>query len=336
MMQSPEPAPGTGPAAERVAVVVLNWNGWRHTVACLESLRKLDVVSRVIVVDNGSTDGSGDRIRAEAPWAHLVQLPSNRGFGGGMNAGIAAALREAPWVDYVWVLNNDTLAEPSTLSRMVAMGDSDLRIGIVGSRLVDADGSGRIQAMGGGTVNRWLGTTSTHLEPSSKACDHLVGASLLVRRSLLRQVGGFDERYFFYLEDTDLSLRARGAGWRLAVAEDATVVHHRGASISDGSSSRSPRSDVSFARSSAIFVASLGLPWKLTAIPLRLAGMLARRLARRQAGRLLPITRAYLEGLRIGRRRPEIPIFDDLPPLGPVARAGRGPEAGSAGRSSHE
>jgi GT2 family glycosyltransferase len=337
-MQSPEPesGPGTGPAAERVTVVVLNWNGWRDTVACLESLRNLAAMPRVIVVDNGSTDGSGDRIRAEAPWAQLVQLQSNRGFSGGMNAGIAAALREASWVDYVWVLNNDTLVEPSTLSHMVALGDSDSRIGIVGSRLVDADGSGRIQAMGGGTINRWLGTTSTYVRSSSKACDHLVGASLLVRRSLLRQIGGFDERYFFYLEDTDLSLRARRAGWRLAVARDATVIHRRGASISDGSSSRSLRSDVTFARSAAIFVSSLGLPWKVTAVPLRLAGMVANRLARSQTDRVLPITRAYLEGLRIGRHQPEIPVFDDTPPPRPVASAGFGHTASGAGRSPLE
>jgi len=323
-MQRREPEPGTGPATGRVAVVVLNWNGWRDTIACLESLRHMDVVPRVVVVDNGSTDGSQDRIRAEAPGAQLVQLPSNRGFSRGMNAGIAAALREAPWVDYVWVLNNDTLVEPSTLSRMVTLGDSDPRIGVVGGRLVDADGSGRIQAMGGGHINRWLGTTSTHLAPSSEACDHLVGASLLVRRALLRQVGGFDERYFFYLEDTDLSLRARRAGWRLAVAQDATVIHRRGASIDAGSTIRSLRSDIDFARSSAIFVSSLGLPWSITATPLRLAGMLANRLSRRQADRLVPVTRAYVEGLRIGRRSPEIPIFDDGEPPGPVASAGRG------------
>jgi GT2 family glycosyltransferase len=331
-VQNPEPEPGSANARERVAAVVLNWNGWRDTIACLESLRRLDVVPRVIVVDNGSTDGSPDRIRAEAPWAQLVQLPSNRGFSCGMNAGIAAALREASLVDYVWILNNDTLVEPSTLSCMVALGDSDARIGVVGCRLVNADGSGRIQAMGGGGINRWLGTTSTDLEPSPRACDHLVGASLIVRTTLLGQVGGFDERYFFYLEDTDLSLRARRAGWRLAVAEDATVIHRRGASIGGGSSSRSLRSDVNMARSSAIFVSSLGLPWTVTAIPLRLAGMLANRLARFQVDRLLPITRAYLEGLRIGRRSPVIPFFDDPERRGPVVSGEQGRAAVGEGR----
>jgi GT2 family glycosyltransferase len=324
-METPEPDRSPGHERERVAVVVLNWNGWRDTTACLESLRHLDSVPRVIVVDNGSTDGSPDRIRAGAPWARLLQLPSNRGFSGGVNAGIAAALQDAPWVDYIWVLNNDTLVEPSTLSRMVDVADSDPRLGIVGSRLVDADGSGRLQAMGGGAINRWLGTTSPHLKSPSNGYDYLVGASLLARRSLLRQIGGFDERYFFYLEDTDLSLRARRAGWRLGTAQDATVVHRLGASVDDGSPTRSLRSDVHIARSSAIFVSSLGLPWQITAIPLRLAGMLVNRLARRQPDRLVPITRAYLEGIRVGRRRPEIPVFDDGNIPGPAASGGRGP-----------
>lgn len=321
-MHSLEPELPTGPATGRVAVVVLNWNGWRDTVACIESLRNLDVVPRVIVVDNGSTDDSPDHIRSRAPWVRLVRLPSNRGFAGGMNAGIAVALNENPDLDYVWVLNNDTLAEPSTLSRMVALAESDSRIGIVGSRLVDADGSGRIQAFGGGAVNRWLGTTSTYVRPPTKDCEHLIGASLLLRRSLLQQVGGFDERYFFFLEDTDLSVRARRAGWRLAVAEDATVIHRRGASIDDGSAFRSLRSDLSVARSSAVFVSSLGLPWQATAIPLRLVGMLVRRLARRQADRVIPMTRAYVEGLRIGRRSPRTPIFG-IESAGSTAERGR-------------
>ena len=308
-MRRREPDPGPGPAPERVVVVVLNWNGWQHTAACLESLRHLDDVPPIIVVDNGSTDGSADRIRAEAPWVQLVLLPSNRGFGGSMNAGIAAALRATPWVDYVWVLNNDTVAEPTTLSHMVALADSNPRIGIVGSRLVDADGSGRIQAMGGGTINHWLGTTSPYVTPPLKGYDYLSGASLLVRQSLLRQVGGFDERYFFYLEDADLSLRARRAGWRLAVAEDATVIHRRGASISGGSFSASLRSDIHSARSSAIFVSNQSVRWRMTAVPLRLAGMLLNRLARGHWDRLIPVTRAYVEGLRAGRGSPMIPMF---------------------------
>ena len=101
-----------------------------------------------------------------------------------MNAGISSSVQGDPGSDFVWLLNNDTLVEPSSLSRLLALADSDKRIGIVGNRLVEADGSGRVQAMGGGAVNRWLGTTSTYVKPSpTNDYDHLIGASILVRRS---------------------------------------------------------------------------------------------------------------------------------------------------------
>jgi GT2 family glycosyltransferase len=308
-MPPADPARSDDLEVERVVVVVLNWNGWRDTAACLDSLRVAAGGSRVLVVDNGSTDESVPRIREVAPWVELIELPANVGFSAGMNAGITAAIDSDPEVDFVWVLNNDTIVDATALPSMLQCARGDPAIGIVGCRLVDADGSGRIQAMGGGWVNRWLGTTSTATMLSPHPLDHLVGASLLLRRSLLERMGGFDERYFFYLEDTDLSLRARRAGWRLAVAPDAIVVHHRGASIDRGAQVRSARSDQMAARSSAIFATSLGWPWRLTAIPARLAGMLVRRIARGQLDRVWPVARAYVDGLRIGRQQPCIPKF---------------------------
>ena len=301
-------ATAAGPAA-RVAAVVLNWNGWRDTIPCMESLRAGDEVPRVIVVDNGSSDDSVARIGAAAPWATLVRLPRNLGFGAGMNAGIAVALEQEPTVDYAWILNNDTLVRPEALSRMIAVADRDPAVGIVGSRLVDADGSGRVQALGGGGINPWLGTTWSFVRPTTRPCDYLVGASLLLRRELLLTVGGFDERYFFYLEDTDLSVRARHAGWRLAVASDAMVLHSLGASINRGSSGRTLTADLHYAKSSAIFLSGMPMPSRPVAISVRFAGMILKRVARRQPERVSPIARAYVDGLRIGRRPPSIPVF---------------------------
>lgn len=293
----------------RSAAVVLNWNGWRDTIPCVESLRAMEIVPAIFVVDNGSSDDSVGRIRSAAPWAQLIPLASNGGFGAGMNAGIAAALAQDPFFDYIWVLNNDTLLERETLGRMVRIADRDPKIGIVGSRLIEADGSGRVQALGGGEIGRWLGTTSVFVRPTARPCDHLIGASLLLRRSLLLQIGGFDERYFFYLEDTDLSVRARRAGWRLAVATDASVLHRGGASMNPGATGRSLVGDVEYAKSTAIFLSSMPLPSRLVAIPVRFVAMLAKRVARRQPERLLPVARAYMRGLRVGRRPPKIPSF---------------------------
>jgi GT2 family glycosyltransferase len=304
-------------ACTRTAVVVLNWNGWRDTIPCVESLRAMEDVPSVFVVDNGSSDDSVARIHAAAPWAELVLLESNRGFGAGMNAGIAAALEQDPPFEYVWVLNNDTLVLRETLARMMGIADRDPTIGIVGSRLIHADGSGRVQALGGGGIGRWLGTTSTFVQPTTRSCDHLIGASLLLRRALLLELGGFDERYFFFLEDTDLSVRVRRAGWRLAVATDATVLHRGGASINDGARVPSLASDVQYAKSLAIFLSGLPLPMCLIAIPVRFAAELAKRVKRRQLERLLPIARAYVNGLRIGRRPPMIPMFGCQDPRSP-------------------
>jgi GT2 family glycosyltransferase len=214
-----------------------------------------------------------------------------------------------PEPEYVWLLNNDTLVEPDALSQMMAVADREPTVGIVGSHLVDADGSRRTQALGGGSINRWLGTTSTYTAPTSKPCEHLVGASLLLRCAMLHEVGGFDERYFFYLEDTDLSVRARRAGWQLRVAPQAIVAHRRGATIDGGGSGRSLQSDVSLARSSGLFVSSLDLPWRITAIPIRLTAMIVRRLMRRQWRRVLPMSRAYVAGVILGGTAARIPKF---------------------------
>ncbi len=299
----------TRDAASHTAVVVLNWNGWRDTIPCLESLGAMEDVPAVFVVDNGSSDDSVARIRSAAPWAELILLESNRGFGAGINAGIAAALDQDPPYVYIWVLNNDTLVERETLARMVTIADGDPTIGIVGSRLIYADGSGRVQALGGGRIHRLVGKTSWYEQPTMRSCDYLTGASLLLRRALLLDIGGFDERFFFFFEDVDLSVRARQAGWRLAVAADATVLHRSGSTVNRGARMPSLASDVQYARSAAIFLSSLPMPMCLVAIPVRLAAELAKRLKRRQPERLLPIARAYAGGLRIGRHSPRIPTF---------------------------
>ena len=105
------------------------------------------------------------------------------------------------------------------------------------------------------------------------------------------------------------------------MAQDATVIHHRGASIDGSSSLRTVRSDVSAARASGIFVWSLGMPWRISAVPLRMAGILIRRLARGQPDRVIPTARAYVEGLRIGRRGPVIPSFGLAPAIAALGSA---------------
>src|SRR5689334_13312211 len=125
------------PMSPSVSVVLLNWNGWKDTIPCVESLRQLGYANvQIVVVDNASTDESEERIRAACPDVTLLQSGANRGFAGGNNVGIRYALEHS--ADYVWLLNNDTLVRPNTLSALVARAESDPRIGFVGSKILYA------------------------------------------------------------------------------------------------------------------------------------------------------------------------------------------------------
>src|ERR1700712_1112236 len=152
------PAGSNGPIEDRssagavpeVVCVVLNWNGWRDTLPCLESLYAQDYARlRVLVVDNASSDDSVDRIRAAFPAAELVQSGTNGGFAAGCNVGVRLALKRRP--EFIWLLNNDTVAPPDTLAKLVAVA-ADERTGIVGSVLRYADKPAMVQAWGGGSV----------------------------------------------------------------------------------------------------------------------------------------------------------------------------------------
>ena len=117
-----------------VSIILLNWHGWRDTIACLDSLVSQDYNDyRVLVVDNGSTDDSVARIRAAHPEIPIMETGRNLGFSGGCNVGVRRALEDG--ADYVWLLNNDTTVDPQALSAMVAVAEADPRVGAVGSVL---------------------------------------------------------------------------------------------------------------------------------------------------------------------------------------------------------
>jgi GT2 family glycosyltransferase len=221
---------------KQVAIILLNWNGWRDTLACLASLEKLDYSNyRVLVIDNASTDDSVTHIQTAYPDIPLIINDRNLGFGGGCNVGIVKAMEEG--ADYIWLLNNDTEVAPSALTAMVNVAGTDARIGAVGSVLYYMDAPGKVQAWGGGHVNFWLGLArnyDTHV-PENRL-HYLTGASLLLRREAQEQVGLFDEKFFMYWEDTDLGFRLRKKGWRLAVAEGSCIWHKESASLGKKSS----------------------------------------------------------------------------------------------------
>ena len=218
----------------RVAVVIPTWNGRELLDGALLALAAQTVPARVIVVDNGSTDGTAEHTRTAHPGVELVALRENRGFAAAVNAGIAAAAG-APAADYVALLNNDMEPEPGWLAELVAALDADPGAGSAASKLRMLREPGVLD--GAGDLVTWYGATwrRGHGEPDRGQYDApgvvaspCAGAALYRRRAL-DDVGGFDERFFAYLEDADWGLRAQLAGWRCVYVPTAVALHLGGA-----------------------------------------------------------------------------------------------------------
>lgn len=213
-----------------VQVIILNWNGWRDTLECVRSLRlQVGAAADILVADNGSSDDSVARLRAEEPGLSVLENGGNLGFAGGNNAALRAVLRHKR-PDAFWLLNSDTVVAPETLSRMLACLTADERAGAVGSVICEAKPPHRLQSWGGGWVSPWLGIPWACRRPRGRF-NYLCGASLLLRTAALEQVGWLDEGFFFYFEDADYCFRLRQAGWKLVVAPDARVLHKGGSSM---------------------------------------------------------------------------------------------------------
>lgn len=213
----------------KVSILIVNWNGLEHLPICLDSLAAQTFRDfEVILVDNGSKDGSLEFVEKNYPWVRLVPLPENTGFATGNNRGLEHARG-----DYLVTLNNDTRVEPDWLETLVAVADAHPRVGMVASRIcafsdpdiIDSIGMTICRdgmARGQYRNKRWsalhLGEVEEILIPSACAA--------LYKRAMLAETGFLDDDFFAYAEDVDLGLRGRLAGWD-AVAAIRAVVHHK-------------------------------------------------------------------------------------------------------------
>ncbi len=216
----------------KLAVVVLNWNAAEDTDRCLRSIRGWDLgpgrtAATVWVVDNHSREAGLEAVRRRHPEARVLMSPANRGFAGGSNLGVTAAMEDG--CEAVLLLNNDAALESPSVVSMLTTLSSDPRIAIVGPVLHDGD---RVLSAGGRDIARH---TVTHLRPPTLPerpfdVDYVPGTAALIRASALETTGLLDEDYFFGGEMADLGLRARRHGFRCVTDPDARATHDLGRS----------------------------------------------------------------------------------------------------------
>ena len=280
-----------------VAVIVPVWNGLRWLPGCLESLaRQTHGPDEVIAVDNGSTDGSLDYLRS-APGVRVIELGANTGFAHAVNRGIAAA---AAGADAVALVNTDVVLEPDWLARMLTRLASDEQIGSVACKMLElADpryvyDAGDVLRRDGACEQRGrFGLDDGHWDQPGEVFGACAGAALY-RRAALSAVGGFDERYFAYLEDVDLALRLRLAGWRCAY--EPALARHAG----EGSSHALAGAHHYFVQRNSLLLVGKTFPLRwMHLVAYRQASWL-REAARER--RLAIHLRASLAGLSMGMR----------------------------------
>ena len=236
-----------------LSVVILSWNVRDLLRQCLESVlinqpsaagqtglatRPDPLTTEIIVVDNASTDGSVDMVRAEFPGVHVIVNAVNRGYAGGNNDGIAAAAGR-----YILILNPDTRVLGDALPAMVAYADARPGVGALGPQLLNPDGSVQSSRRRFPTLvtalfeSTWLQSLAPRsvlnhyylldrADDAIQEVDWLTGACLLVRRQVIQQVGGLDEDFFMYSEELDWCRRIRQSGWQIVYLPSAQIVHY--------------------------------------------------------------------------------------------------------------
>ena len=215
-----------------VNVIIPNWNGQKWLSACFDALSQQAFEAfDITLVDNGSTDGSPERVEREHPEVRVLRLDHNRGFAVAVNEGIAATQAE-----YVALLNSDTKADPNWLAELVSALESlPPEVGAVAPQMVVygeedvIENAGDILSWYGETLKRGRGHSASEFAEDCEVFSVCAGAALY-RRTCLDAVGSFDADFFAYLEDVDFCLRARILGYRFRYVASARIAHHGHAS----------------------------------------------------------------------------------------------------------
>ncbi|MGB9133424.1 MAG: glycosyltransferase family 2 protein [Methanosarcina sp.] len=222
-----------------VTIIILNWNGKLLTEDCLRSVQdvKYDAL-KIMMVDNGSTDGSIEYLKPKFPDVEFVANDRNLGFAEGNNVGIRIALARDD--DYVLLLNNDTIVDSELIQHLVDVAEKEEKVGFVGPKVYFYDYKGRkdVISFAGGLIDFSKGKVlhvgekeiDTKQHNVVKDYDYVEGSCLLARADTLRRIGLLNQAYFLYWEEIDLCVRGMAAGYRSVYAPAGMIWHKIGAS----------------------------------------------------------------------------------------------------------
>jgi GT2 family glycosyltransferase len=223
-----------------LSIIIVSWNTREYLLSCLGSIFEQEdgPFKEVIVIDNGSRDGSGNEVKKTFSFIHLVENEENLGFAKAVNQGLQKASGR-----YVLLLNPDTQVKNRAIERLMSFMDSHPDTGVAGAQLLNSDGSKQnsianfpslATELFNKSLLRWLfpkrfpGKKRNYPEPVE--VNSVIGACMMVRREVLDQVGLLDEDYFLFLEETDWCYRMKRAGWKIYHVPDAEVYHFQGKS----------------------------------------------------------------------------------------------------------
>ena len=217
----------------KVSIIILNWNGLEDTIECLDSLKKITYPDySVIVVDNGSAGNDVQLLKEKfGDYIQIIENDKNYGFAEGNNIGIRYALKNSH-LDYILLLNNDTIVDPEFLAELVNVAASDPLIGIAGPKVYWHDEPRKIQSAGG-RIDWWSGETSLigvgEIDKGqfdhAKDVDWVIGGGLLIKRQVLERIGLLYQPYFAYFEEADWCTQCKKAGYRVVYVPGAKLWH---------------------------------------------------------------------------------------------------------------
>ncbi len=242
----------------KIFIVILNFNGWNNTISCLKSLEKIDIPVatqiEIVVIDNGSENDSVKKIKEKMPKSKLIEIKENLGFTGGNNFGIKYAIDNG--TDYIVILNNDTRADKDMIKNLYESIKDDDRAGSVLPKIYFEKGYefhkgryrkeelGRVIWYTGGIMdwgnligkNRGVDEVDSGQYDRREEIELATGCCFMIRSDVLKKVGMFNEKYFLYYEDSELSERIKRAGYKI-IYEPSAVLWHKNAESSGGSGS---------------------------------------------------------------------------------------------------